>query len=284
MAGSTWSVFSPATKAKSSEVNGNFDWIEGNIIPMNAGSATDAAYDLGAASTRWRHSYFSGRVNVPALGLSDTSFLSFDAGGTVTANIAMKMATGVAVTKYSSDGTLAGNSDLTIATEKATKTYVDTQIAAGVLLVSAQLASDTSINQVTSKQIQFTELLDVNGEFSSSTFSPLANGTYEFSFHAQLSIAGTTTAIGNPAFAVVKDGPSYVFARWVSVFGSSANVPLHFSFAMSLTAGATIQIHQELISGSTSPTMLVYLPVYFGDTSTTVLTNVPATYLQIRKR
>lgn len=37
----------------------------------------------------------------------------------------LKLATGVRVNKFSSDGTLVGNSDLTIPTEQAVKTYVD---------------------------------------------------------------------------------------------------------------------------------------------------------------
>ncbi len=39
-----------------------------------------------------------------------------------------KLQPGVAGTKFSNDGTLAGNSALSLPTEKAVKTYVDSQI------------------------------------------------------------------------------------------------------------------------------------------------------------
>lgn len=53
MAGTTWPALVSGSKAKASEVESKFDWIEGSIVPMNAGSKTNAAYDLGESSYKW---------------------------------------------------------------------------------------------------------------------------------------------------------------------------------------------------------------------------------------
>ena len=45
---------------------------------------------------------------------------------------ALKFASGATITEASIDGTLAGNSDAAVPTEKAVKTYVDTAVAGGI--------------------------------------------------------------------------------------------------------------------------------------------------------
>jgi len=46
---------------------------------------------------------------------------------------ALKFASGATITEASIDGTLAGNSDAAVPTEKAVKTYVDTAVGGGVI-------------------------------------------------------------------------------------------------------------------------------------------------------
>ncbi|HEA21477.1 hypothetical protein LCGC14_2989350 [marine sediment metagenome] len=58
MAGTTWAVLVAGAKAKAKDVNDNFDWIEGTIVPMNAGSKTDSVYDIGESANRWLNGYF----------------------------------------------------------------------------------------------------------------------------------------------------------------------------------------------------------------------------------
>jgi len=59
MAGTVWYNLQGGQKAKASQVNSNFDWIEGDILPMNAGSQTNGVYDFGSSSFRWRDGFFS---------------------------------------------------------------------------------------------------------------------------------------------------------------------------------------------------------------------------------
>lgn len=65
MAGTTWPALTAGSKAKASDVENKFDWIEGSIVPMNAGSKTNAAYDLGEASYKWKDLYLSGVFKTP---------------------------------------------------------------------------------------------------------------------------------------------------------------------------------------------------------------------------
>jgi hypothetical protein len=78
MAGTAWPSLAAGNKAKASEVEQKFDWLEGSVVPMNSGSTTDLAYDLGTTTARWR-SVYAGSIN-------GTSTAGGVAIGTTTAN------------------------------------------------------------------------------------------------------------------------------------------------------------------------------------------------------
>lgn len=63
MAGTSWPVLTAGSKAKASEVEAKFDWIEGSIVPMNAGSKTDAVYDIGEIAKRFNNGYIKNIVS-----------------------------------------------------------------------------------------------------------------------------------------------------------------------------------------------------------------------------
>lgn len=66
MAGSVWPALVAGARAKASEVEAKFDWVEGDIVPMTGGTRTDATYDLGTSSHRWRDAYVSRQLILPA--------------------------------------------------------------------------------------------------------------------------------------------------------------------------------------------------------------------------
>lgn len=68
MAGTTWPNLVAGTPARASDVEAKFDWLEGNINPMLAGTQTDATYDLGTSAFRWRDGWFSRDVLIAATG------------------------------------------------------------------------------------------------------------------------------------------------------------------------------------------------------------------------
>lgn len=66
MAGSVWPALVAGARAKASEVEAKFDWVEGDLVPMLGGTRTDATYDLGTSSHRWRDLYLSRQIILPA--------------------------------------------------------------------------------------------------------------------------------------------------------------------------------------------------------------------------
>ncbi len=62
MAGTSWPDLIAGRTAKASEVEAKFDWLEQGIVPMNSGTTTDLAYDLGTVAARWRAAYL-GSIN-----------------------------------------------------------------------------------------------------------------------------------------------------------------------------------------------------------------------------
>lgn len=62
MSGTSWPSLSAGAKAKASEVELKFDWLEGDLEPMSGGTKTNAAYDIGTSSFKWRNAYLSGQL------------------------------------------------------------------------------------------------------------------------------------------------------------------------------------------------------------------------------
>jgi hypothetical protein len=214
MAGTSWPTLAAGARARASDVEAKFNWLEGNIVPMLGGSQTDAAYDLGTSAARWRSGYFSTRVNTPSIGLSDTSFISFDATGTITANKPMKMTNGVAVNEFSSDGTLAGDSNLAVPTEKAIKAYVDERTGAGTLTTgNLSTALPRSIYSLTSASFANLQvsgpheyLITLSGEIvgvtgSSGTCAVLIWADYGQTTTAEITLAGSIQRYIQEGFA-----------------------------------------------------------------------------------
>lgn len=65
MAGASWPALVPGAKAKASEVEAKFDWIEEDLVPMTGGTRTDDSYDLGETTHRWRDIRISRQIILP---------------------------------------------------------------------------------------------------------------------------------------------------------------------------------------------------------------------------
>lgn len=57
MAGTTWPSLTAGQIARASDVEAKFDWLEGSLVPMSAGSTTDSAHDIGTTTAYWRTIY-----------------------------------------------------------------------------------------------------------------------------------------------------------------------------------------------------------------------------------
>lgn len=62
MSGTDWYTLTQNTKARASEVLANMEWYQGNFVPFDVGSKTNAVYDLGEASYKWRNLYISDKI------------------------------------------------------------------------------------------------------------------------------------------------------------------------------------------------------------------------------
>lgn len=54
----TWPSLVEGKKAKASEVEAKFDWLEGPQYPMVNGQLTTGVYDIGSSSYKWNVGYF----------------------------------------------------------------------------------------------------------------------------------------------------------------------------------------------------------------------------------
>lgn len=72
----SWPSLTEGKKAKASEVEAKFDWLEGNQLPMIGGALTTGVYDMGTATYRWRNGYFNSLV------IGGVTMTSAEAGGT----------------------------------------------------------------------------------------------------------------------------------------------------------------------------------------------------------
>jgi hypothetical protein len=83
------------------------------------------------------------------LGGEDANQFLWSDGTNTIANLnvdGLQLSTGARANEFSSDGTLAGNSDLAIPTEKAVKTYADTKISDVVQDTTPQLGGTLDLN------------------------------------------------------------------------------------------------------------------------------------------
>ena len=84
MGGSAWYAFTNDTGAKTEvinadEVNSNFDWSEGHIVPHLAGVTADSTYDLGEIAKRWRVAYLDSITLSPTARYYQIAGLAFRA-------------------------------------------------------------------------------------------------------------------------------------------------------------------------------------------------------------
>lgn len=85
MAGSgtnAWPALAAPSTGQAESVEQKFDWAEANLLPMLNGSATDAVFDLGNSTSRWRDLYLSGNPRFTSL----TMYASATAAVTIANN------------------------------------------------------------------------------------------------------------------------------------------------------------------------------------------------------
>ena len=176
-----------------------------------------------------------------------------------TVSQSLSLASGTSVNEFSTDTTLAGNSDDAVPTEKAVKQYVDGGSRAGLpafLAVKTTAQSNIAVN--TAVDVTFeTEIYDQGNDFSSSTFTAPATGKYHFDVGVMLGSVDTAATYYD--IRIVTSNRTYFnfidpnFTADVSVLTLTISVDAD----MDANDTAKVQIYQ---SGGTQQTDLVAPP------------------------
>lgn len=166
MAGTTWPSLIAGQKARASDVESKFDWLEGDLVPMLGGFPTTGVYDLGTSTASWRYIHIAPTGGIMCSGATSMAFVS---DGTV------KLKNGTNVNEFSTDGTLFDNSDLAVPTEKAVKNYVS--LVAGHSPAAAKNSSATTSyfnNTATTDGLAFyyadSIRIDIDSKFTTTTY------------------------------------------------------------------------------------------------------------------
>jgi hypothetical protein len=154
--------------------SGAGSWLITELVAQNFLMATNAEYLKGMTTLDAEEGILriSASDNTQLRAISGQS-IQFVLGSTTEAYInsnGLTLTSGATITSFSIDGTLAGNSDTEVPTEKAVKTYVDTTLASGyVTLTGVQtLTNKTLTSPVLDTGLSGTAFLDEDNMASDS--------------------------------------------------------------------------------------------------------------------
>jgi len=183
----------------------NFKWDGTDILLMNAIGIKFGNTGQGEASANGTIFLIEGTTGV-TLDLRAAQKLELRGGTGIDVFNDIVLATtntfkfdlGTSINEFSTDGTMAGDSDDAVPTEKAVKTFVDTEIAgaAGLgisNLFCATMSGTTAGNTLTATKVQFdTEDFDIAADFNitNNNYTAPSNGKYYFSFSLEITVNG----------------------------------------------------------------------------------------------
>jgi hypothetical protein len=243
MAGTVWPALTAGQKARASDVESKFDWIEGDIVPMSGGNITTGVYDLGTTTAAWRYIHLSGGIMA-----SGATALAVD----TSANI--KLRNGVAINEISSDGTLADNSDSAVPTEQAVRTYADTK--AGAIGMKNLIINSLSAAEMTTAT--YVDLYSTNTNGSIWGFALYATGSGSVIISVELdtqTIGAYTLAVGANQVLAVQNAhrggsSSNIITMSTALYTTTAALDdLQFPFKSSFSIKAKINASSPALTG-----------------------------------
>lgn len=223
MAGTTWPALVAGNKARASEVEAKFDWIEGDIVPMSGGTKANNTYDLGTAFFGWRDIQFK-RQAIGPVGSAGTPSYAFS--GQLTDGMFAQAVNVVGITTNSVErlrikngGVEVRSGDLTVPSagriyvDGGSDTYIIGSISPAAFTVvvdgataldidaggrvtkpgtscftAYNSAQDTTVTgDATVATVDFdTEVFDVDSNFSADTFTAPVTGKYLLIAHVKI--------------------------------------------------------------------------------------------------
>ena len=160
----------------------------------------------------------------------------------------LALQSGTDVNEFSTDGTLGGNSDDAVPTEKAVKTYVDTHAPIAAFLVRPT-SSQLDIAPGSAVTIIFgTEIFDDGSNFANNVFTAPLTGRYHFS----ISIYGTNFDTATwTQLNLVTSNRGYLFTDGPEVTLAADNtLVIGFSVLADMDAGDTARVTIEQGGGT----------------------------------
>ena len=278
MAGSVWPALVAGARAKASEVEAKFDWVEGDIVPMSGGTRIDATYDLGSSSHRWRDAYFSRQLNLPA-GSAGTPAITqqgttngfyFPTTSQIAASAPFLASNGGVSTPslgFANSPTTgfyragADNIALAVAGTKVWEVTAAGEITKplqpGFLATWNQTVTSIAIGSQVTLTSNWTEQLDVSSDFSTGVFQAPVTGKYLFAFSIKYDQGGLV--IQTHSWNLFTTQRTYQCSGQIGPTGSiSAGVPNSTMVGLSVIAPMTAGDRAYLFSyilGTTSSTM-----------------------------
>ena len=244
MAGTSWPSLVAGARAKASEVESKFDWIEQDLVPMAGGSKADATYDLGQSTFRWRDIYYSRQILSPngSAATPPDSWINSPTSGFYRAgsNNVGFAAAGVQAWSMNSGG------EQTLPLQPSFFSFID---SAGSVL-----------NTTTATITSFTrEIVDRGNDFSDSVFTAPITGIYQLG--AQVS---TNQSSGSFILTLITN--SYTFFNQESfVTGSVLSPQIHILLPMTSGDRAYLARQNTVIATGTA------LLLGYGPTSSSMI-------------
>lgn len=267
MAGTVWPTLTQGNRAKASELESKFDWLEADIVPMLAGSKVDATYDIGQSTFRFRDYYASRQFLGPA---GSTTTPPFGQNGATTNGIYFPTSAQVAATSVFvlQDGSV-GTPSLSLLNSPTTGFYRIGANNIGLAAAGAQAWNVSAAGEilaplqpcfaataVTQSNVigtggftitSYTELFDQGNDFASGIFTAPITGHYHLIGTIDLSWPNTTTT-NTITFAqisiIVAGGRSVSQGHNIAYNPTPVSVVQSADFAVSsifsLTSGDTV--------------------------------------------
>jgi hypothetical protein len=240
MAGSSWPALVANQRAKASEVEAKFDWVEADIVPMVAGTRTDATYDLGTSSHRWRDGYFSGNLIHGAGSLGAPSLAK----------------TGDADTGrwYPAADTIAESVGGVEAMRIASAGYMTRPLQTSFLATSAVAQSNVVGASAGFVTVAYaSENFDIGANYNNGTYTFTApvTGKYQFNFYVQVAGLQTSTHTSFQA-RLVTTGKTFLVDGYEDDAGGAFALVQGISFGTvaAMTAGDTALVQVTVGAGS----------------------------------
>jgi len=193
--------------------------------------------------------------------LEVTNNLTVDATATIDV---LKVSSGTEINEFSIDGTLAGNSDDAVPTEKAVKTYVDTQIGLGIETGNTGMSTGDTTAEIVFVQQQGSEQYSIGYSIINTVDNPpllFVSGIFE------KSVTGFKIMLSSPV-----DTDNY-YISWVvgdAQLGSSSSSSSRSSSSSSKSSSSiSISSSSSSISSSSSSTSSISISSSSSSTSST---------------